>query len=382
MLRDPRLLILLAAGSLTTMAGAVVTPVLPEVIQQLNLDPVLAGNLVSMHCLTIALFSPVLGIVADRYSRLAVLIPALVCYAIFGVAGALMQNFWPLLLTRALLGAATGGIAAASLGLLSNLYEEPQRTQAIGYATGALTVTGIIYPLLGGWLGSAGWQNAFYLYAIGIILAIFAKGILPETQHSGKTKTLDGQKLAQVLKHSHTLWLLLTVSLMSATMYGFRIYLPLYLKANFQTGPVVNGIVLASTAIGVAAVSALGVSRLTRKWSLEQVIALGCGLMAAMMAGIPQLNHLNLIVPAAIVCGMGFGLILPSLYAALAQLSPAQMRSSVLAAGTGAGFLGQFLAPIIIGPILGWGGLIAVFYGAAIISILTGLWVFIRSRSA
>jgi len=43
------------------MAG-VVAPILPEMVQQLHLDPGLAGNLVSIHCLTIALFSPPLGI--------------------------------------------------------------------------------------------------------------------------------------------------------------------------------------------------------------------------------------------------------------------------------------------------------------------------------
>ncbi len=158
-----QLSVLLSAGAMTTMAGGVVAPVLPEIIRQLQIEPTLAGNLVSAHCLTIALFSPLLGVVADRVGPLRVLVPSLVAYGLVGVAGASLDSFWPLLATRALLGAAAGGIAAASLGMLGNLYEGAERSQALGYATSTLTIAGIAFPLMGGLLGSFGWQYAFYL---------------------------------------------------------------------------------------------------------------------------------------------------------------------------------------------------------------------------
>lgn len=163
MLSDTRLLVLLAAGSLTTMAGGVVAPILPEMVQQLHLAPRLAGNLVSLHCLTIALFSPPLGILADRIGRLRVLIPSLILFALFGMAGALMNSLGPLLVSRGLLGAASGGIAAASLGLLGSMYEGKARSQALGYATSTLTITGIAFPLLGGLAGAINWRFAFLL---------------------------------------------------------------------------------------------------------------------------------------------------------------------------------------------------------------------------
>ncbi|MCP2732467.1 MFS transporter, partial [Limnofasciculus baicalensis] len=102
MFRDSRLLVLLAAGSLTTMAGGVVAPVLPDMVDQLHLNPAFAGNLVSIHCLTIGLFSPPLGILADKIGRLRVLIPCLILYAVFGIAGAFFQELVPLLVVRGL----------------------------------------------------------------------------------------------------------------------------------------------------------------------------------------------------------------------------------------------------------------------------------------
>ena len=122
MWRDSKLLVLLVIGSLSVMAGGVIAPILPEVVHQLHLDPGTAGSLVSLHFLTVALSVPILGILADRAGSLAVLVPSLVFYALFGMAGAVMPSFVLLLLTRALLGVASGGIAAASLGLMGKLY--------------------------------------------------------------------------------------------------------------------------------------------------------------------------------------------------------------------------------------------------------------------
>lgn len=371
MWRDSRLLVLLAAGSLTTMAGGVVAPILPEMVQQLHLDPGLAGNLVSMHCLTIAIFSPPLGILADRVGRLKVLIPSLILYAVFGIAGAWMPSFWPLLVTRGLLGAASGGIAAASLGLLGSMYEGERRSQALGYATSTLTITGIAFPLLGGWVGAANWQFAFYLYGLGLPLAVLAKLLLKERIW---TKAISAHhKLSPVLGHPQALWLLFTLVLASITMYAVVIYAPLYLKATIGAGGLLNGIVLASRAVGAAAISAFGARRLSQKLGLAKSTAIGFGLMAVTVGMIPLLHQLNWILVTAVLFGVGFGIVLPNLYNALANLAPAKLRSSVLAAGTGAGFLGQFLSPIVLGPVLSYAGLEGVFYAAASVAFMAGL---------
>lgn len=382
-LRDPRLVVLLAAGSLTTMAGGVVAPILPEMVQQLQLKPGLAANLVTMHCLTIALFSPPLGILADRVGRLRVLVWSLLLYALCGTAGAWMQSFWPLLVSRGLLGAASGGIAAAGLGLLGSMYEGQARSQALGYATSTLTITGIVFPLLGGWVGATHWQFAFYLYALGLPLALIAKLLLKEKQRTQKrAKAVEpGQKLSQVLGLPQALWLLLTLGLASISMYAVVIYAPLYLKATIGAGAMLNGIVLASRAIGAAVVSALGARRLSKKLGLSKATAMGFGLMALTLGMIPFQIQLHWILVSAVLFGVGFGIVLPNLYSALANLAPSKLRSSVLAAGTGAGFLGQFLSPILLGPVLGYGGLKGVFYAAAGVSFIAGVLLLLLSRT-
>ena len=218
MLRDRRLLVLLAAGSLTNIVGGVVAPVLPDMVEQLHLNPALAANLVSLHCLTIALFSPPLGILADRVGRLRVLVPSMILYAVFGVAGAFMHSIWALLMTRALIGAASGGIAAASLGLLGSMYEGEERSQALGITTSTLALSGIAFPIIGGWVGASNWQNVFYLYGLGLPLAALAALYLkekPKTKAKARVKN-QGEKLRMILSHPYTLQLLLALSLTSS----------------------------------------------------------------------------------------------------------------------------------------------------------------------
>lgn len=382
MLLNYKLLVLLAAGSLTTMVGGVVAPVLPEMVKQLHIDPALAGNLVSAHCLTIALFSPFLGILADRIGRLRVLVFSLILYAVFGVAGALFECFWLLLLTRGLIGAASGGIAAASMGLLGNMYEGEARSQALGLATSTLTITGIAFPLLGGWVGATHWQFAFCLYALGLPLAVMAAFSLKEKSHKqAKPKAeADSSKLLRVIGHPHTLRLLLTLSLASVSMYAVVIYAPLYLKETIGAGTALNGIVLASRAIGAAAISAFGAKWLAKTIGAARTTGIGFGLMALTLMTIPLLHQLGWILVTAVLFGMGFGIVLPALYSTLAAVAPSELKSSVMAAGTGAGFLGQFLSPILLGPVLSSGGLEGVFYAAAIVALITGVLALAPTR--
>jgi MFS family permease len=308
------------------------------------------------------------------------------------MAGAFMQTIEPLLVTRGLLGAASGGIAAASLGLLASWYEGEARSQAMGYATSTLTLTGIAFPLLGGWVGSYQWQYAFYLYGLGLPLALLAALHLREktplksrekavADRAAKRNAKDSaSKLRTVLVQPYTLRLLLCLSLASVAMYAVVIYAPLYLKQTIGAGSVVNGIVLASRAIGAATISAFGAKWLEKTLGAARSIALGCGLMAVTLTTIPLLYQLSWILLTAVFFGVGFGIVLPTLYGTLANLAPAEQKSSVLAMGTGVGFLGQFLSPILLAPVLGYGGLEGVFYAAALISLVTGLLLVAPTR--
>jgi len=373
--RNPQLMVLMAAGSLTTMTGAVFNPALGEIKHQLQLAPEIGGYLAAAHVWALGLFSLPLGILCDRVGRVKVLVVSLFCYALFGVAGVTADNFLPLIALRGCLGIATAGITSASLGLLTSMYEGEERAKALGYATGTLTLAGIVFPLLGGGVGYFfDWQHIFYLYAIGLPLAVLTARILPQPAPNNPVKSdRPKHKLWQVLGRYQTIWLLLTLSLTSVVMYSVVFYTPQYFKDTIDANTLTNSLVLASRALGAAIISAFGARRLSQALGLYKATAVGFIMMALTLSTIPFLREISLIMLAAVGFGAGFGLILPNLYDALAGLAPSQLRSSVLSAGAGAGFIGQSCCPIMLGFVVKNSGIEAAFFTAASASIVVGM---------
>ncbi|HEY9597749.1 MAG TPA: MFS transporter [Cyanophyceae cyanobacterium] len=384
MWRDSRLQLLLAIGSLTVMTGAVIAPNLPEIIHQLHLEPGVAGTLVSLHFLTVALSVPLFGVLADAVGALPVLIPALVCYGLLGVAGAAMSSLIPLMVMRGLLGVATGGITAASLGLLGKLYQGDERSQVLAYAASTISLANIVYPLLAGWLGSFSWQLAFGLYGVALPLAIAASSVFRKTStlesdttspSSDPAVTSLSHTLPQLLRHPPTLRLLLALGTTSGIVYASIVYIPLYMRMTLAANTILIAIVLASKAMGATIISAFGTRPIAKACGNLGAIALGYGVMAFTLILLPQLHEFALILPTAIVFGMGFGIVVPSLYGTLSNQASTQLQSSILAAGTGSGFFGQFLSPILLAPVFTNGGISVVFYTAAIVALGAGLLI-------
>jgi MFS transporter, ACDE family, multidrug resistance protein len=382
--RDPVLYFLLVAGSLTVMAGAVIAPILPELIEQLHLNRGWAGSLVSVHYLTLALFSPLLGVWADRYGQLRLLIPCLIGYAIAGVGGAFLSNYWLLLVDRGLLGIASGGIAAASLGLLSRRYEGETRNQAIAYAATAITLANIVYPLLAVGLGHFNWRFAFGLYGVSGVLAIAAMLVSPSKGSTGKAQDKNlAIKIepGEFLKSADCIRIFGSLIAISGVVYGTIIYLPIYLKTTLHSGLIWNGIILALQGIGAALSSGLIIRPLARRFGSLGVAALGLGWMAGFLVLFPSLISLPVLMLVSALFGVAFGLVTPSLYTLLANIAPRHLQSSILATGIGTGFLGQFLSPLVLGPILSHVGLSGVFYSCAAIALLVGLGLLIPLKT-
>jgi MFS transporter, ACDE family, multidrug resistance protein len=381
--QDARLLSILAAASLMVMAGAVIAPILPEIIAGLKIERSVGTSLVSLHFLTVAIATPLFGILADRVGQQRLLLVSLVMYAIVGMAGGLVQEIWPLYVLRALLGIASGGIAAAGLGLIGKLYQGDTRTQVIGYVSTTLTLANIVYPLLGGLIGILNWRWAFGLYGLGLPIAVWvrlsgrsARRIDPIAD----TAAGPPPPFKKLITQWPTLRLLLSLILTTGTVYAMIAYLPLYLKTTIGAGTPIIGGMLAIQAVGAALISAIGIRPLGRRFGNLGSIGLALGLMAGMLLLIPNLTQLWAIGLVSIGFGMGVGLVMPNLYDALAKVAPAELQSSILAAGTGSGFLGQFLSPIVLGIVLAHSSLATVFYVAAAIDLGLGTLILLSRR--
>ena len=140
-----------------------------------------------------------------------------------------------------------------------------------------------------------------------------------------------------------------------------------------------NGSILAARAVGAALISALGVSRLAKRLGVTQSITLGFILMALTLITIPFLMQVSWILLTAFVFGIGFGIVMPNLYIVLSERSSLDQRTSILAIGTGAASIGQFISPILLGPIWKNAG-VAVFYVAAGVAITIGVLALLTKK--
>lgn len=370
------LAILMIAGCLSSAAGAVVAPVFPEIVEQFELSSRWAGVLVSTHTLTTALASLVFGLFASRLGSVRILLSSLVGYAVFGSLGALAQGFWGILLSRALVGAASGGIGAGSIGILSNLYDGDARTRMMGYATSALATATVIFPILGGWLGLYHWRWAFVLYGLGLPVAVVGLLLLPKGWRPGGNRP-QSDGIGTILKQSRVVLLLLALATASAIFYVVVVYAPLYLKAAINASSLLNGFVLAARSVGAAVIAAVGAAKVSKRLGAGGAIATGFLLMSISLATIPNVLSPALMLLAGLLFGLGFGLVMPNFYSALADLSPDSQRSGVLAIGTGCASLGQFISPFIFGPVWASAGT-NVFYLAAVIAATVGFLNWMR----
>lgn len=351
-------------------------PVFPEIVEQFALSSRWAGVLVSTHTLTTALASLVFGLLASRLGSVRILLSSLVGYAVFGGLGAIAHGFWEILLSRALVGVASGGIGAGSIGILSNLYDGEARTRMMGYATSALATATVIFPVLGGWLGLYHWRYAFVLYGLGIPAAIAGLWILPKGR-SRSTGMPQTSGIGASLKQSRVLLILLALATASAIFYVVVVYAPLYLKEAMNASSLLNGFVLAARSVGAAVIAAIGAAKVSKRLGAGGAIATGFLLMAISLATIPYILSPPLMLLAGLLFGLGFGIVMPNFYSALADLSPDSQRSGVLAIGTGCASLGQFISPFIFGPVWASAGT-NVFFLAAVIAATVGVLNWMR----
>ena len=356
--RMPLLALLLAAACLTSLTGSAFAPIFPDAVAGLELDPRWAGMLVSMPKLTLALAAPLLGALAARIGQFRVLVASLVSFAVFGMAGALAQTFGTLAMARGLVGAASGGISAAGLGVVGRWFSGTTRSRLIGYTASAIAATSILFPLLAGWLGSFHWRYAFGLYGLALpvafALAIAARS--PANASAARGEAIQIRHLLGALRAPGVLSVLVALFGASAVFYTAIVYAPLYFQAAIGADAMLNGTILAARAVGAALISAVGAARMVRQFGTSATLSTGWGLMALTLAIIPLLATPQVALLAAFGFGIGFGLIVPNLYDMLAERIAWEQRATLLSLAPGLAALGQFGSPLIFGPVWQSGG--------------------------
>lgn len=161
--RDRNLQLIFGVTLMAVLGVSSITPVFPQIARAFGVSPQEVGLLITVFTLPGVLLTPILGVLADRWGRKPVLVPALLLFGVAGGACGFAPRYDVLLALRFLQGVGAASLGSLNLTLIGDLYGAKSRTAAMGYNASVLSVGTGSYPTIGGALALFGWSYPFLL---------------------------------------------------------------------------------------------------------------------------------------------------------------------------------------------------------------------------
>ena len=343
-------LTLLLVSSLTIMSIITISPALPQMAAQFS-DVEHADFLVKLvltiPALMIAIFSPITGRLIDRHGRLKLLWFALLLYSISGVSGYFLESIYAILISRAVLGISVGMSMTIVITLIADYFEGLVRQKFVGLQIAFMSLGGILFIGLGGILADIGWRYPFLIYAFALVVLPFSILFLHEPESVNRTGALHGK-----VKAPPIIWMLfINTMLMWIIFFLIPVQIPFHLKAiGIEKSALTGAAIAISTAF--SAVSSISYSKLKGRLSFLSVFCIGYLLMAAGYICISLSETYPMVVLAMMLSGLGIGMMIPNTNMWVMKIAPPEIRGKEIGKLTTFWFLGQFLSPIIIFPLV------------------------------
>lgn len=277
-----RMLVLLSLGWLTLQMGRqVLPPLLPTIIEQLQITPSKAGVALTILWGLYALSQYPSGRLSDRLSRKTLLIAGLGLVVVgFGLLAG-TRTYATFVLGAAVVGVGAGFYPTTSLALLSDIFVE-RRGQAFGLHNasgdiGGATAAGVVIVAL----AIASWQQAFL--PVLVLLVVVAVGIHLWNRERYVLARVDlelGTTARRLVADRRTLVLLVAYSLFAFTWQGATGFLPtlLQLEKGFSTSLATGGFAVLFVVGAIVKPIAGSIGDRTER-RLVAVVALAVGLV-------------------------------------------------------------------------------------------------------
>lgn len=362
-------LTLLLASSLTIMSGATISPSLPQMAKVFVEVPnavFLSKLVLTLPALFIAIWAPIAGKIIDKTGRLKLFYISLILYAIGGCSGFFLDNLYLILAGRAILGIAVGGIMTITITLIGDYFENEERTKFLGYQAAFVGMGGIIFITAGGILADMNWRYPFLIYVLSLIPLILAAIYMyePEREKNEYSNAISISALPKI-----TLLIFISAFVGMLFFYLVPVQIPFLLEELGITSNKLSGYAIACTTVSGLIFSLL-YSRIKAKFSYKPIVALiflcfGIGYSLIYVA-----NTYVLVLTVTFLVGIGSGLLNPGINSWVLEVVSPQQRGLATGLLTTSLFIGQFLSPIAISPLIYWVGLQAAFLIIGITGLL------------
>jgi DHA1 family tetracycline resistance protein-like MFS transporter len=313
---------ILVTVTLDILAMGLIIPVLPRLILDF-----LGGKMTSAadwngwFALVFALmqfvFSPLLGVLSDRFGRRPVILLSNLGLGLDYVVMALAPTIGWLFLGRIISGITTSSIPTA-MAYIADVTPKEKRAAAFGMIGMAFGVGFAFGPAIGGLLGGVSPRLAFWVSA-GLSLANWLYGYLfvPESLPLDRRKNFSLGRAnpvgSLVLLRSHPeLWRLATIQFLAYTAHNVFSVWVLYAIYRFAWGEVTTGLSLMVVGVSTGIISALLTGKMVKRFGEKTTLYIGqffgaAGMFVAGIArnslqfflSIPIISLWNISMPAA-----------------------------------------------------------------------------------
>lgn len=296
------------AGFIVMADNWVVSPILPAIAQNLNIDISQAGLLITAYMIPFGIFQIVFGPLADRYGKKQVITFSIIMFTFATGLCALGSSVTNLAIYRSLTGIFAASVMPISLALIGDIFPMEERQQAIG------TFMGISF--LGQGLSMAvGGAIAYFLNWKGVFVAYAVLSLIPTILLILNYKNLPSEKNpnSEILKpyfrlisNSKILFTYFIVILEGAFILGSFSYIGSYIQKNYHYDYLKIGLIL--TAFGIMSVIGGRLSgKLANKLNQKKVIR--TGLLLATIADIIIFysgTNIYILILGVALLGLGF----------------------------------------------------------------------------
>ncbi|HEY6408756.1 MAG TPA: MFS transporter [Ktedonobacteraceae bacterium] len=385
MMRSPAFLMALTLF-IDFVGFGLILPLLPFWSERLGASPVGVGLVLTAYALAQFLFTPLLGILSDRYGRRPIIFASLLIEAL-SLALCALAGSLPLLLVARFIGELGASNIGSAQAVVADVTPIEGRARGMGLMGAAIGLGFVVGPALGSLLAPLGPAVSFWVAMfVALANALLVLRFLPETRWMGSAyapvaSTTHGRGLAlagwrQVLRHPLVARLVVVNLLFTVAFTAMETVFALFTHHAFGWTTRQNGYLF--TYIGLLVVFMQGgvVGQLARSWGERRLLLVGLVLQAAGLALLPWSTNLTSLVVVLGIVSIGDGAVTPMLSTLLSCASAPGARGETLGLAQGVAGLARIIGPLAAGSSFAFGGPGAAFLVGSALVVLAALVAF------
>lgn len=354
--------IALASVPLVLVLGnSMLVPILPDMKRHMGISQFQSSLVITLFSVTAGIVIPIAGYLSDRFSRKAVMIPALIIYGAAGILagfGAVWNSYAVLITARAIQGLGAAGTAPIAMALIGDMYKDATESKALGLTEASNGAGKVISPILGSLLALIVWYASFFAFPVFCALSLVAIIWLikePKKQKDPMPLGTYVKTIGDIFREKGR-WLItsfLAGALALFILFGILFYLSNILeKPPYNIDGVVKGLVLAIPLLAMVT-SAYITGSVIKKNGLLMRWLMNIGLAMMTLAfglSIFFFRNIYVFIGLLTISSIGTGFLLPCLNTMITGSVEKSQRGMITSLYSSLRFLGVAFGP----PLFGW----------------------------